>query len=64
MPDISIVVEAPAMHCPQCMAEYVSHQHPMKPPGVVMMRTCRCEPVTHAIPGGTITVMVPPELLP
>ena len=63
MPDISITIENHA-HCPQCKAEYVNHQHPMKPAGVIMMQTCLCEPVTQSIPDGTITTWIPPELLP
>jgi hypothetical protein len=31
-----------ATHCSKCGAEYVNVQHPMKPPGVIMGRACRC----------------------
>lgn len=63
MPEQKITIEiaAPPTHCPQCKAEYVNHQHPAKPAGVIMMQTCRCTVVTETVPGGTVTRLVPPS---
>jgi hypothetical protein len=38
--------------CPTCKAVYVNVQHPMKPPGVSIMRTCNCVVTTQPIEGG------------
>jgi hypothetical protein len=35
----------PATSCQECGAEYVHHEHPLKP-GVIMMSTCKCEVLT------------------
>lgn len=49
-------------HCPDCGAEYVHHQAPHKPPGVIMMTTCNCEyEIQHPSPGVTVIVRVPPR---
>lgn len=58
------VIEGPAWetHCKNCGAEYKNIQHPMKPLGVCMMRTCECKAITEQVGNGTfITRMVPPE---
>jgi hypothetical protein len=62
----TIHIEPPPTHCANCGAEYENIQHPMKPPGVIIMRVCKCKPVYSTISlgnGNAIQVMtlVPPE---
>jgi hypothetical protein len=53
-------------HCELCGAKYRSIQHPLKPPGVTMIRVCDCKPVYSCVtdPNGnsiaTVT-LVPPD---
>jgi hypothetical protein len=63
MPEHKVTIEiaTPPTHCSQCKGEYVNHQHPAKPAGVIMMRTCRCVVVTETDPGYTNTRLVPPS---
>ncbi len=61
-----INIEPPPTHCPQCGAEYQNIQHPMRPPGVIMMRVCECRPVTTTTQVGpnatvSVTTLIPPE---
>jgi hypothetical protein len=39
---IHLTILPPLDTCPTCGEDYMDIQHPMKPPGVVMMRLCRC----------------------
>jgi hypothetical protein len=62
----TITIEPPPTHCTACGAEYENIQHPMKPPGVIIMRVCQCKPVYSAIDLGNgnsiqVMTMVPPE---
>lgn len=48
--------------CPNCHAPFENIQHPAKPAGVFVMRTCKCEVTTQPIEGGgTITIITPPD---
>ena len=37
--------------CGTCRQRYVHHQHPMKPPGVIMCSTCGCTPTAEKADG-------------
>lgn len=39
-----LYIEGPPFntHCSECGAEYINHQAPMKPPGVIGYRECNC----------------------
>jgi hypothetical protein len=40
----TLVIQAPVLPdtCPKCGQPYTHHQHPMKPPGVIISSTCGC----------------------
>jgi len=49
-------------HCPLCKAEYINHQHPMKPAGVIGWRSCKCTFETKEVtPGVSIITQIPPK---
>jgi hypothetical protein len=49
-------------HCPLCKAEIVYHQHPLRPPGVIIAGQCKCKVVAQQTGPGTTTItMVPPQ---
>jgi hypothetical protein len=58
-----LVIEMPSQetHCPLCGAEYKNIQHPLKPPGVIIQRQCKCKlEFEEKEPGVTVTRLVPP----
>jgi hypothetical protein len=61
----SVCVNAPPTHCPYCKAEYVNVQHPNKPAGVSIMRTCDCKvSVVQVGPNQTAMILEPPPAKP
>ena len=50
-------------HCPHCKAEYQNIQHPLKPPGVIIQRQCKCVVTVTSVPGGTLTTIQAPPVL-
>jgi len=59
-----VIIKMPPQetHCPNCGAEYINIQHPLKAPGVIIQRQCKCKLVFESDPSGATTFakLIPP----